>query len=594
MGSEKILKSIQSKEYKNDGLIFTPINEPYPKECRWSKLFKWKPAHLNTIDFYAIKKIDSNIWELYVKSAVKTDPKRGSETELSLFDISKLIPDTLPSEVPTYETQISSEMIDPSTNEPYQSGTVIEFRWSLSENRFVPLRTRWDKTFNPRKHGNFSTVAIDIWNNIHNPVNKEDITSTKLKTVKADQFETMRKFHNKIKEDLYKRFVSNTNHLLELCSGRGGDIHKWVNNNVKNVTGYDLSESAITECNRRLQQTKSSTRTEFYQLDLTSPTALDIIKQHQRAQFDNVCCHFGVHYFFKDQTAFQNLISILRDTLNNNGYFIVTFMDNAQIDALFKSDDNDTISSEDTESREMHYILNRQPTKFNFGQRLRIVLNGNTNNFLTEGSNEYIINYKYFCEIMEQSGFKLIETKLFQEIYNSMNMTMENYEKDISFLNRYCVFQKLQSNDVQIEVPKREIAFKEPFQYNMIDLHKYDLSVYKLTTKYDLINLVNCIEYKYYKNTIENGTLVTFQDIQDTFQEAKIFPFCPVYVENPFVETSYQEDTTSLYFTYHKHTIEKKNENGDVEDQIYDNWYVLLHKNNLSFKKSQLHFNQEV
>lgn len=45
-----ILKNISKLKHENDGLIFTPVNEPYLLFTR-SKIFKWKPAHLNTIDF---------------------------------------------------------------------------------------------------------------------------------------------------------------------------------------------------------------------------------------------------------------------------------------------------------------------------------------------------------------------------------------------------------------------------------------------------------------------------------------------------------------------------------------------------------------
>jgi len=51
-------------EYKIDGLIFTPINEPI-KTGTHETMFKWKPRDMNTIDFQAKKW--ENKWGLYVQ-----------------------------------------------------------------------------------------------------------------------------------------------------------------------------------------------------------------------------------------------------------------------------------------------------------------------------------------------------------------------------------------------------------------------------------------------------------------------------------------------------------------------------------------------
>lgn len=55
---EVLTKVIPSLQHENDGLIFTPVNEPYIiGTC--DLLLKWKPAHLNTIDFKLDVKWDS-------------------------------------------------------------------------------------------------------------------------------------------------------------------------------------------------------------------------------------------------------------------------------------------------------------------------------------------------------------------------------------------------------------------------------------------------------------------------------------------------------------------------------------------------------
>ena len=176
LGAEIIMKNVHNKSYTNDGLIFTPMNEPYPIKKQWSKLLKWKPAELNTIDFYSVK--EDGVWKLYVQAPDSSiEPSRGGKIPQvkTLFDIQKLcnVNDT---QVPiTYNTTFDENLIDPSTGEEYKTNTVIEYSWDFQSSKFVPHRTRWDKTADSSKHGNHSSVACSIWNNIHNPVTSETL-----------------------------------------------------------------------------------------------------------------------------------------------------------------------------------------------------------------------------------------------------------------------------------------------------------------------------------------------------------------------------------------------------------------------------------
>ena len=181
LGSDIIMKNIQKNGYDNDGLIFTPINEPYPiKGGSWGALLKWKRPEQNTIDFYSIKKNSNEFgigtWELYVVKHVK-DPiilNRSTPTKV-LFDTNKLCSETNTTVI-TYTTTFNDNLMDTLTGKSYITNTVIEYRWDIIESKFIPIRTRWDKTIGGEsKHGNASHVACDIWKTINNPVLLIDI-----------------------------------------------------------------------------------------------------------------------------------------------------------------------------------------------------------------------------------------------------------------------------------------------------------------------------------------------------------------------------------------------------------------------------------
>lgn len=194
LGSDIIMKNINDKNYNNDGLIFTPINKPYPiKGGSWPYLLKWKQPSQNTIDFYSIKKSSLNgigTWELYVVKYIKDPIIQNRLThEKELFDTNKLCPE-VNTTVITYITSFKDILLDEITNKNYLTNTVIEYKWDDLENKFIPIRTRWNKTIGgSNKHGNASHVACDIWKTINNPVLLNDIikmTNTSTIMVKSN------------------------------------------------------------------------------------------------------------------------------------------------------------------------------------------------------------------------------------------------------------------------------------------------------------------------------------------------------------------------------------------------------------------------
>jgi SAM-dependent methyltransferase len=585
-GSKKILDSISDKFYENDGLIFTPVNEAYPKTKKWNTLFKWKPCELNTIDFYAKKIASENgigTWNLYIQAPTNnTETKR---TEKVLFDIQKLC-NQENTDIVTYQTSFSESLIDSTTEEPYKTNTVIEFRWEPYELKFVPLRTRWDKTVNPSKHGNFVKVACDIWNNINNPIDKEYLLKFYSNSNEKDQyFERMRRFHNKVKEYLYNKYCKNISNLLELCSGKGGDMHKWFYNNIKKVDGYDISSKNIEECQRRYDSCKRNVNCNFYKLDLLREDASEIIYNNNSEKYDTVCCHFGIHYFFDSEKSVNNITRILDSSLKQDGYFVLTFMDNNKLNELFG--DKNIISYE--ENDQIIYLLEK---KLNgnciYGNNLKITLTGN--NILGEGSDEWIIDFDNFKMVMEKNGYKCIETDLFSNLYNSdfLDIDLLDCEKKISFLNRYCVFQKTSFEEIPSILQVIDDRGITQFNFETIELHQKNVSVCKVNDLYNIVDIINCIEYNYYKNKIQNQSLDdnpnnVFSNIVNMFRDLKI-QYTPVFISDPLNFDEYKDDVNCIYFTYYKHIIEKKTD--EIEEIIeYNNWYVLLYNDELIFSK---------
>lgn len=399
----RILHSKSTEQ--DDGLIFMREDVPYPVGAKKNIVFKWKPSHLNTIDFLSVKG-GSNTWQLYV-TAKPTGKKSKSNVSATMpFDVEKI---TGTATCNTSTTVFDDSLLDPTTGLAYASDTVIEYKYDISTKMFVPLRTRWDKTVNPQKQGNFVTVALDIWKNILNPVSISNITSLS-KTYNLVYYKELYTACTTLKRLLYKTYPSNF--LLDLACGKGCDTVKWP----KRAHAYDTN-SAILKRNEKYKD----------RLFFNTEPSSAVVKQNAGGElFDTVVCHSAVNQYFKSLEALEGLVQTLDVNLKQGGVFITSFIDSAKLSELpeYKVVD-----------REVMYYLHREVrAPKTFGNELKVQLNGDTL------STEYIVDCSFFTEFMDKRGYAVQDSKLFSQVLASPEL--KEYESDIYALQRYIVFKK--------------------------------------------------------------------------------------------------------------------------------------------------------
>lgn len=173
--------------YRNAPPIFDRSLTRYPDIC------KWKPIELRSIDFV----VDI----------------RGKEIQLRSLDKKQLKIFTGTAKYP-FNNRIDFQHPLIRNLPP---NTIVEFYWDAKKQYLTPSRIRRDKP-TPNK----LQVAKIIWENIFEGIDQE--------TLIGESFQLMRKYHNKIKRNLFKYSQNTRNHkvLLDIGSGRGGDINKWT------------------------------------------------------------------------------------------------------------------------------------------------------------------------------------------------------------------------------------------------------------------------------------------------------------------------------------------------------------------------------
>ena len=245
-------------------------------------------------------------------------------------------------------------------------------------------------------------------------------------------FFNIRRFHNNVKRQLYDKYTKNIDKLLDLACGKGGDLDKWVSNNIKHIIGYDINEKSIMEAQRRVTEYRNPTNTkvEVYVKDLSR----NVIEGDKDC--DVVTSMFAFHYFFESEETFNTIMKTIDNNLKMNGYFIGTMFDGELISNLVKETEQfELVDDDKVRFRIKSY---GKLSKSLFGNKLSVFLNETV---LDEPMDEYVVYFDLFVNEMRKRGYELVESKVFNEEYNT-KYNLNDLEKRISFLNRSFVFKR--------------------------------------------------------------------------------------------------------------------------------------------------------
>ena len=340
--TNKLLEDIPDKPYGNDGIILNNINDIYThrenifekREIATSKktvskitveklpsVYKWKPPELLTIDF-KIKVIDPDTLEVYVKNDKSPQSFKFVGTRKYPFN-----------------GLVKVDSLELNGN-PLSDNQVVEMKWNSELKNFVPFRIRFDRE-QPNK---FSTVK-SVWEDIMNPISEDTIRGTDLKL--------MRKYHNLEKDLMIKKCEQK--HILDIGSGRGGDLHKWKNLESV-ILAIEPSIDNLNEFSKRLvkadyvetgypnQYKYGKTVVTLHQAGgQDTETIIKLYKstygRNVETQSINCITMFNVlTFFFEKESLLDSLINTIDSLLHQKGTFMGMVMDGNKVKELLGND----------------------------------------------------------------------------------------------------------------------------------------------------------------------------------------------------------------------------------------------------------------
>jgi hypothetical protein len=324
------------EKFKRDGIIFTPNDISYIEGTYVEKrqILKWKPEI--TIDF-KIKKDHRGQVILYARDDNNKDIEfTGSDSiKFSKGNVRmRSIPDT--------------------------SGTIVEFvcKEDSGEKILEAYRER------PEKAGpNRISAAIDNWNkaNIESMIISEQ-------TLLCENSRLMRKYHNRIKKNLFfasKKLKKDDIVLLDIGSGRGGDLSKWKRSGYSKILCVEPDLENVKSFKERLAMSEySSFRKRVHILEGIRgedyEAITDFVKQHNNNEkVDVISMMDSLTFFFNpNSNSLDDLAKTIKNNLSDGGLFLWKMMDGDAVKNIFdKRGENKIDFYEDSIERVDEYSI---------------------------------------------------------------------------------------------------------------------------------------------------------------------------------------------------------------------------------------------
>ncbi len=248
----------------------------------------------------------------------------------------------------------------------------------------------------------------------------------------------MKEFHNQIKKDMYTQLASSSNNkqLFDTSVGHANDMFKWYKNGIMQVYGIDIDPDQIKVANQRYSENKHNLRGSNYVFSVGDILTFDVIDFMNK--YDLVVSNFTMHYFFKPKgSQYPNVDKFVKKVaslLKPGSLFAGTTLVGKNMKKLIGSDD------------EYYKIEWVDESKHKYSYQLKDVSNNKDILYTQDkASVEYLVDFEYLEEVCKQNNLKLVRKVKFEDIYKSRQnkYKLKDYQKNISFLNVYFIFQKL-------------------------------------------------------------------------------------------------------------------------------------------------------
>lgn len=355
-------------DYEIDGLIMTSPHYNYVETIS----YKWKSRENTTIDFMAVK-CPSELLGVapYMKKAGKTlyllfvGIDHGMREKLGLNLLPKYNVMWPKTNHQYYPIQFAPSANPTAylwwTEEAALDYKIVEL--SRPDDDWKLIKIRDDRSAEPNYFGNNYRVAEYTYMNYVDEFKFEDLyaeTAYYFQSTADEMYKAPNGYKRYVISTFIKNNFANSKFILDLASGRGGDLHRYQAVGVKEALFIDVDATAISELIKRkfalfagersrvrhvvksydrvtgameekvIQKASTAMTVLTAVMDLTSPASelVDLVSSFGKSPggADGIVMNFAMHYMCRTLADVTNILKFIATELKVGGVFMFTVM----------------------------------------------------------------------------------------------------------------------------------------------------------------------------------------------------------------------------------------------------------------------------
>ncbi|XP_013411042.1 mRNA cap guanine-N7 methyltransferase [Lingula anatina] len=270
--------------------------------------------------------------------------------------------------------------------------------------------------------------AVDVGKDLTTTVAKHynELKETGLEQRAQSRIFYLRNFNNWIKSVLIGEFIQELKKsqgpnapltVLDLASGKGGDLLKWKKGRISHLVCADIAQTSVEQCENRFKEMGERGRrerfsepmytAEFIAADCTKTRLKDLYKDPD-IKFDLCSCQFSFHYSFESLQQAEMMLQNACECLKPGGYFIGTTPNSHELVKRLRASEDMSFGNE------VYNVTFKCPDKDN------LALFGCEYNFHLEGvvdCPEFLVYFPLLEKMAEKYNLKLLYKKPFHKYF---------------------------------------------------------------------------------------------------------------------------------------------------------------------------------
>lgn len=464
----------KKRDYSVDGLIFTEIDAPYTSAVSW----KWKSSENQTIDFHAKRcppESDGKYPYLHKEGIEKysiyllfvTITKIGKQ-RLNIDRIPEYL--TLYPEMATSnDFRIPIQFTTPLHPLAYIyyhkdslgdiNNKIVELApINVTDDRYIDwkfVKVREDKSaLQNASYGNSYDAALHTLSEFIDPLTFEMLYmgTDQYFMVKKDDIYKPLTIYNSYVKTLHINSITNTSTLIDISSGKGQDLFRYIGKNIDKLIVCDNDKNAIVQLMQRWlglarQDAKNAvmmnTKLTALIMDVNSDANINMrrIISIYNSKFDNLICNFAIHYFSGSLPLIRNFASLCAGVTNRGAVIQFTCLDGKKVCDLLRG--NNIVDME--ENGVIKYSIKKMYKGDDIepcSQKIAVIHPFSAGRHIEE----YLVNFDTFISVFQEYGMTLTENRSFMYYFTGFRdvnreMCSKITETDKKYISLYSVIK---------------------------------------------------------------------------------------------------------------------------------------------------------